>query len=321
MNALLLDKKDTAPRLRSVKAPIAQQGQVVVKIKAASLNHRDIWIVKGLYPGIELPVIMGSDGAGLLDGKEVIIQPGNGWGEDERCQGNTYQILGLPRNGTFAEFVLVESSQIFPKPPHLSMEEAAALPLSGLTAYRVLFTRCKAQAGEKLLVTGAGGGVALFCIQFALRAGVEVYVTSGSDKKISRVKEMGVSGAANYKSENWPSILKKQAGGFDIVIDGAGGADFSSLVKLCNPGGRIGVYGGSIGAVPNFSPQPVFWKQLSILGSTMGSDNDFTEMLDFVNKHRIVPIVDSVFELEEGDKAFERLEKGHQFGKIALKIA
>jgi NADPH:quinone reductase-like Zn-dependent oxidoreductase len=201
------------------------------------------------------------------------------------------------------------------------MEEAAALPLAGLTAYRVLFVRCKAHPGEKLLVTGAGGGVALFCIQFALKMGLEVYVTSGSDDKIVKAKKLGIAGAANYKLESWPDKLKKQAGGFDIIIDGAGGGDFGQLIKLCNPGGRIGIYGGTNGTVPNFSPQHVFWKQLSILGSTMGSDQDFAEMLDFVSQHKIVPVIDSVYSLRESEKAFGRMEKGEQFGKIVLKIA
>lgn len=321
MKALVLEEKNATPRVKDTGAPITSTGQVLVNLRAASLNHRDLWIVKGLYPRIEFPLIPGSDGVGVLDGKEVIIQPGTGWGDNEGFQGPKYRILGLPSNGTFAEQVVVEQEQIFPKPPHLRNEEAAALPLAGLTAYRVLFSRCKAQAGEKLLVTGAGGGVALFCIQFAISAGLEVYVTSGSDEKIERAKKMGVVGAANYKSESWQSSLQEQAAGFDIVIDGAGGADFPSLVKLCNLGGRIGVYGGTNGAVPNFSPQPVFWKQLSILGSTMGSQHDFSEMLDFVNKHKIVPIVDSIFELEEGKKAFERMEEGLQFGKIVLKIS
>ncbi len=296
-------------------------GKVLVAVKAASINHRDVWILKGQYPGLSFPLVAGSDGAGLFEGKEVVIQPGSCWGDDERFQGDDYRILGLPQNGTFAECVAVAPTQIFPKPSHLSMQEAAALPLAGLTAYRVLFSRCQAKMGEKLLVTGAGGGVALFCVQFAIKAGLEVFVTSGTDSKISKTVELGAMGGANYKSTSWSDDLKKMAGGFDIIIDGAGGADFATLIKLAKPGGRIGIYGGTNGAVPNFSPQPVFWKQLSILGSTMGSDQDFGAMLDFVNFHKFVPVVDTVFSLEDGGGAFERMEKGAQFGKIVLEIA
>jgi zinc-binding alcohol dehydrogenase/oxidoreductase len=321
MKALVLEEKNTLPRLVEMDSPSTSAGEVVVEIKAASLNHRDVWIMKGQYPGMRFPLVPGSDGAGIFNGKEVVIQPGRDWGADERFQSNDYQILGLPQNGTFAEWVSVEQRQIFPKPSHLSMEEAAALPLAGLTAYRVLFSRCQAKAGERLLVTGAGGGVAMFCVQFAIKAGLEVFVTSGDDGKISKAVGLGATGGANYKSEGWPTELKNLAGGFDIIIDGAGGADFSSLVKLAKLGGRIGIYGGTNGLVPNFSPQPIFWKQLSILGSTMGSDQDFAAMLDFVNQHKIVPVVDAVFDLKDGISAFKRMEQGSQFGKIVLKIA
>ncbi len=321
MKALLLEEKNSPPRFSDAVSPIHGPNEALVALRAASLNHRDVWIMKGQYPGIRYPVILGSDGVGVCEGREVVIQPGIEWGNDERSQSGSYQILGLPKNGTFAEKVVVNRNQLFPKPAHLSMEEVAALPLAGLTAYRVLFERCGARAGEKLLITGAGGGVALFCIQFALKAGLEVYVTSGSDEKLEKAVALGVVGGTNYKSSEWPEKLKKMAGGFDVIIDGAGGADFSSLVKLCNPGGRIGIYGGTNGTIPNFSPQPIFWKQLSILGSTMGSPQDFTKMLEFVNKHKIVPVVDSIFSLEDGAEAFERMNKGGQFGKIVLRIA
>ncbi len=320
MKALVLNEKNTPPQYQEIEKPSLSLDHALVEIKTTSLNHRDIWIMKGQYPGLRFPLVPGSDGAGIWQGQEVVIQPGRDWGTDERFQSNEYQILGLPQNGTFAEWVSVEQRQIFPKPLHLSMEEAAALPLAGLTAYRVLFARCKAKAGEKLLVTGAGGGVAMFCVQFAIKAGLEVFVTSGDDDKISKAIGLGATGGANYKSQGWPEDLKKQAGGFDIIIDGAGGAEFSSLVKLANLGGRIGIYGGTMGVVPNLSPQPIFWKQLSILGSTMGSDRDFAAMLDFVSQHKIVPVVDAVFDLKDGASAFERMEQGGQFGKIVLKI-
>ncbi len=321
MKALMLTEKNQPPQLVERESPKPEHDQIMVDLKAASLNHRDVWIGKGQYAGLRYPIIPGSDGAGLFEGREVILQPGSGWGGDQRFQGSTYQILGLPMDGTFAEQVAVLPNQVFPKPPHLSMEAAAALPLAGLTAYRVLFSRCQAKKGEKLLVTGAGGGVALFCVQFALKAGLEVYVTSGDDSKLGKVRAMGATGGVNYKSAGWAEILKQEVGGFDVIIDGAGGTDFNSLIKLANPGARIGIYGGTNGAVPNFSPQAVFWKQLTILGSTMGSDADFGAMLDFVNKHEIVPIVDSVFSLADGAKAFDRVEKGLQFGKIVLRVS
>lgn len=320
MRALVLQDKNSTPTILEMPAPVAADGEVVVSVVAASLNHRDVWIQKGLYPGLRYPVVPGSDGAGLLDGREVIIQPGVDWGDSALAQSVDYKILGLPANGTFAEKVVVRQSQIYDKPGHLSFEAAAALPLAGLTAFRTLFTRCRAQVGDKVLVTGAGGGVAMFCVQFAIKAGLEVYVTSGSDDKIAKSKELGATGGANYRFSGWADALKKLAGGFDIIIDGAGGAGFQDLMKLANPGARIGVYGGTLGAVPSFSPQLLFWKQLSILGSTMGNDNDFAAMLSFVEKHKIEPVVDIVYPFSEASTAFRRMEAGGQFGKIVLKV-
>lgn len=322
MKALVLKEEGKYPGLAEVVKPQAGLSEVLVRMKAAALNHRDVYIMQGLYPNVRYPLIPGSDGAGIAaNDREVIFQPGIHWGDDERMQSRDYHILGLPTNGTFSEYIAVGEGQIFEKPSHLTFEEAAALPLAGLTAFRVLFARCKADTGEKILITGVGGGVALFCCQFALAAGLEVFVTSGSETKIASALKLGVHGAANYKSPDWPEKLKAQAGGFDVIIDSAGGDGFADLARLCNPGGRIGIYGGSNGIVSNFSPQPIFWKQISIFGSTMGSDQDFANMLEFVNHHKIVPVVDSVFSLEEGAKAFERMGKGEQFGKIVLRIS
>ncbi len=320
MIALELQGENQMPQLVEVNTPTPVGKEVLVTMKAAALNHRDVWISKGKYPGINYPIILGSDGAGWLGEKRIIVQPGMNWGEDERVQSKSYQILGLPANGTFAEFSAVDSRQIFAMPEHLSFEEAAALPLAGMTAFRVLFARCQAMPGERILITGIGGGVAVCCLQFALAAGLEVYVTSSSDSKIEKAVSMGASGAANYANSDWAARLKEQAGSFDIIIDSAGGEGFTQLVKLCAPGGRIGIYGGTRGVIPSLSPQLIFWRQISILGSTMGSDKDFSEMLAFVCQHKITPVIDSVFPIAEGRKAFERLESGKQFGKVVLKI-
>ena len=159
MKALVLEAKNVLPNCTTVEAPIANRGQTLVALSAASLNHRDVWIMKGQYPSIRFPLILGSDGAGVSEGREIVIQPGIGWGADERYQTNGYQILGLPQNGTFAEQVVVDRSQLFPKPIHLNMEQAAGLPLAGLTAYRVLFSRCKARAPSTTssMLRGVGG--------------------------------------------------------------------------------------------------------------------------------------------------------------------
>lgn len=320
MKAIVLEKEGTELQVLEMPAPQPAADEVVVQIKTAALNHRDVWITKGMYPGIVYPGILGSDGAGTYEGKEVLICPNVNWGDKIAYQKQAYSILGMPKHGTMAEYVAVQKDKLFEKPAHLGWEAAAALPLAGLTAYRALFTRGQLQAGERVLISGIGGGVALFAFQFALAAGAEVYVTSGSDEKIKKAIAMGAAGGENYKMEGWNKRLAKTAGGFDVVIDSAGGPGFALFPKMCNYGARIVTYGGTRGKVPTFSTQSIFWKQIAILGTSMGSDMEFGDMINFVDKHQIIPVVDSVFAMEEAQAAFERMDKGLQFGKIVLKI-
>jgi zinc-binding alcohol dehydrogenase/oxidoreductase len=321
MKALVLKKTDTYPHLREIELKQSQQ-KVKVKVKAAALNHRDVWICKGMYPGIQYPIILGSDGAGEYDGKKVLINPSHQWGEHEYYQEASYMILGLPENGTFAEYLHVEEKYIHDIPGHLDYTQAAALPLAGLTAYRALFSRARLQGGERVFINGIGGGVALFAFQFALAHGAEVWVSSGSQEKMDRALSEGAKGAVNYRSEDWSKSVVKQCGhGFDVIIDGAGGAGFHHLMRLANPGTRIAVYGGTRGAIPQLNTQQLFWKQISILGSTMGSEKDFAAMLDFVSQYKIVPFIDSIYPLRESKQAFERMDKGAQFGKIVFNLA
>ena len=292
----------------------------IITLKAAGLNRRDYWITKGLYPGLRFPTVLGSDGCGLYEGREVVINPTMLWGEDQRYPTDDYQILGLEEYGTFAEQVAVRKKNIYPKPSHLTIEQAAALPLAGVSAYRALFTRCGLQAGEKVLISGVGGGVALFACQFALAAGAEVYVTSSSEEKIERAVAMGASGGVNYKDNDAMKQLSKATGGFDVVIDSAGGSGFNMLLRMCRKGARIGVYGGTLGNWEGINVPNIFFKQLSIYGSTMGSDFEFAKMLDLVNKHHIVPVVDRVFDLKAGNEALSLMKTSPQFGKIVLRV-
>jgi len=320
MKALLLNALHQPLDFQEIADPIPGPGEVLVRLHAAALNRRDWWITQGQYPKIQFPVILGSDGAGEYRGKPVVINPSLDWGDDPHFQGKSYRVLGLPDNGAFAELICVPRKNIAPKPEHLTWEQAAALPLAGLTAYRALFTRCCLRAGERVLVTGVGGGVALMAMQFALAAGAEVFVTSGSAEKIEKAVLMGAKGGANYQEEGWDKRLKADVGGFNVVIDSAGGDGFAALPGLCNPGARIGVYGGSLGKINGLSPQILFWKQISILGSTMGTNAEFRKMLAFVAKFNIVPVVDSVFPLADGNAALKRMEASGQFGKIVLVI-
>jgi zinc-binding alcohol dehydrogenase/oxidoreductase len=320
MNAIVIEEIKKPLAYKEMPDPVAAEGEVVVDIKAAALNHRDVWITKGMYPGIELPGILGSDGAGTVDGREVVICPNIGWGDKLAYQKSSYTILGMPTYGTMAEKVKVKADKVFDKPAHLTWESAAALPLGGLTAYRAVFTRGQLQAGEKVLISGIGGGVALFAFQFALAAGAEVYVTSGSAEKIERAMAMGAKGGVSYKEEGWHKTIGKQAGGFDLVVDSAGGSGFALFPKICNYGARIVTYGGTRGKVDGFTTQAIFWKQISIHGTSMGSDEEFGKMVQFVADHKIEPVVDSVYPIAEANAAFAKMDAGLQFGKLVLKV-
>jgi NADPH:quinone reductase-like Zn-dependent oxidoreductase len=303
-----------------------------VRLRAAALNHRDVWIQKGQYAGIKLPCTLGADGAGEIValgagvegwavGAPVIIYPGVEWGTEQHAQGRSFRVLGMPDPGTFAEYIALPAHYVRPRPAHLSWEQAAALPLAGLTAYRAAFVRARVQPGERVLVTGVGGGVAQVAAQFCAARGAQVWVTSGDDDKLARAIELplGLRGGINYKQANWGRTLAQGAGGpFDVIIDSAGGAAFGALLDVAAPGGRIVFYGATLGNIPDLPPAKVFWKQLSILGSSMGSEQDFDDMLALVNEKQLVPIVDKVFPLAEGEAALRYLEGGQQLGKVVL---
>jgi zinc-binding alcohol dehydrogenase/oxidoreductase len=333
MKALVLTSKEDGVVFNEHYAqPVAQAGEVRIKVLAAALNHRDVWITQGQYAGIKYPTILGSDGVGIIEsvgegvssefiGQTVIINPNNQWGDSQRYQSKQYHIMGLPKDGTLAEFVVVDADKIRLAPAHLTIEQAAALPLAGLTAYRALFGRAQLQAGEKVLISGIGGGVALFAMQFAIAAGAEVYVTSSSEEKIAKAVQLGAKAGVLYNQENWQKAFVKTYGEMDIVIDSACGNGFAALIDVLAFGGRIAFYGGGQGAINGLNPQKIFWKQVSILGSTMGSDQQFVEMVDFVEKHHIKPVIDGIYALEDGQAAFKHMAQGAQFGKIVVRVA
>jgi zinc-binding alcohol dehydrogenase/oxidoreductase len=317
--------------LNEVSAPVAAPGHAVVRLKAAALNHRDVWIQQGLYPGIALPVTPGSDGAGIVEsvgdpadaawiGREVILNPALDWGGDSRAQGPKFRILGMPDPGTFAEQISIPVANLAPKPDHLGWEEAAALPLAGLTAWRAVFPRAQLKAGERVLVTGTGGGAALFALQFAVAAGAQVWVTSGSADKLLRAKALGALGGVNYKDADWAAQLAKLAGAFDVIIDSAGGEGFTQLIDLSAPGARIAFFGATAGNPKLFDMRKSFFRQINVLGTTMGSPADFAGMTQLVAARKLTPIVDSVHPLAEAGQAFRHMAAGAQFGKIVLKI-
>jgi NADPH:quinone reductase-like Zn-dependent oxidoreductase len=230
--------------------------------------------------------------------------------------------LGFPDHGTFSDYIVISKKYVFDKPEHLSFMESAAVPLSGLTAYRALFSKARLRAKEKVLITGVGGGAALWVLQFAVAYQARVYVTSGSEEKINKAKALGAIEGFNYKEADWhQKALKESGGGFDIIIDSAGGDQFSKLIELALPGGRIVNFGRTAGNITNISTRLLYWKQISIHGSTMGTRDEFLSMLDFLESRNIKPVIDKIFPLEEIDEAMKRMEQGDQFGKIVLQIS
>jgi zinc-binding alcohol dehydrogenase/oxidoreductase len=317
--------------LATAPDPSPAPGEALVALRAAALNHRDVWIKLGQYAGLKFPCIPGSDGAGVVTavgaeadpawlGREVVINPGFGWGGDHRAQGSGFSILGLPRDGTLAEQIAVPVAQLSPRPAHLSWEEAAALPLAGLTAYRALFGRAQLLVGERVLISGVGGGVALFGLQLAVAAGAEVWVTSSSADKIARAVALGARGGFLYSQPAWEAEAARAPGLFDVILDSAGGEGFGRLVDLAAPGGRIAFFGATRGNVPDFPLRKVFWRQISLLGTTMGSPADWGTMLEFVGHHRLRPVVEEVFPFERAAEAFALMERGGQFGKIVVRL-
>ncbi|MBK7243648.1 MAG: zinc-binding dehydrogenase [Saprospiraceae bacterium] len=321
MKALVLEGINQPIEIRNIDKPNVEKDFSLVTVKTAGLNHRDLWITKGQYAGLKFPIVLGSDVCGLHLNNRVIINPAFFWGENLNAQSKEFEILGLPRNGSLSEFVSVPNSSIYQAPNHLTDEQVAAIPLAGLTAFRALVTKTTPIKGEKILITGIGGGVALFVLQYAIALGLEVYVNSSSDEKIQKAISIGAKGGVNYTSLDWDKKLLEMCSGVDIIVDGAAGSDFNKLVKVCNPAARICIYGGTQGLIGNLMPQQIFWKQISIFGSTMGNDQEFRDMLDVINTYKIVPIVDFVYAFEDVNLALLRMSQGDQFGKIIIKMA
>ncbi|KIW04921.1 uncharacterized protein PV09_04090 [Verruconis gallopava] len=319
--------------------------ELIVELSAVALNHRDLFIRQHLYPGTTFGVPLLSDGCGkvILTGKSpaaaaflhkrVIINPGCGW--EKATEGpedqSGYKILGgtkLNPKGTFAETICVKWSDVEEAPKHLSDIEAAALPLTGLTAWRALFTKSgNAVANRNILVTGIGGGVALMVLAYSVAMGINVYVTSSDEQKLDKAKKLGARAGANYKTQGWEKELISQLPSerqyFDAIIDGAGGSIVHSAVKLLKQGGVIVSYGMTTGPSLSFSMSAVL-KNIDLRGSTMGSREEFRQMVAFVNERRIYPVISRVVKgidnMHEIEGLFEEMKKGAQFGKLVIHI-
>jgi zinc-binding alcohol dehydrogenase/oxidoreductase len=329
MKALLFRSKGEPLKLSEASKPVPGSNEVLVELKYAALNHLDLWIWK--EQSLPQPVISGSDGSGIvaavgknvdanLMGKEVIINPGLYWGTNERMFGEDYQILGNPTNGTFAEFIVIPQEYVHEKPAHLSLKEAAAIPMAALTAYRALFTKAQATPLDKILITGIGGGAALYLLQMAVAIGAAVYVTSSSDEKINTAIQLGAKGGFNYKDQNWTEKAAGEAGGFDVIMDSAGGNGFAALTEVANAAARIVLFGRTAGAINNLRPGIIYNKQLQIMGTVMGTSKEFADMINLYQRYQLRPVIDKEFSLDDISGAFRYMDEGRQFGKVLLTI-
>jgi NADPH:quinone reductase-like Zn-dependent oxidoreductase len=316
--------------------------EVVLKVHSAGLNHLDIWVRKG-RPGLEIamPHIPGSDASGVVAavganvkniniGDEVILNPGLSCGSCEYCNRGeqsecpSFGIVGLTRPGTFAEQVAVPAQNVHHKPDHMNFDEAAVFVLSHLTAWRMLITRAQLKPGQTVLIHGIGGGVALSALQLAKLTGAEVIVTSSSDEKLSLSTQIGADHTINYEAVNDVAQSVKDitsGAGVDIVIDTVGAATWPIDFSAVRRGGKIVLCGVTSGSQAHTNLQMLYWNQLTILGSTMGSHKDLRQMLKAVTTAKLKPVIDSVISLENTKEAMNKMESGEQFGKIVLRVS
>ncbi|PTX55097.1 zinc-binding alcohol dehydrogenase/oxidoreductase [Melghirimyces profundicolus] len=315
-------------KVTAMEEPTPGPGEVTVALKASGLNHRDIWTLFRKRESSD-PVILGSDGAGVVKavgegvesfrvGQEVVINPSLGWPVKSEAPPAGFEILGAPTHGTFAEEIRIRAENVEPKPTHLTWAEAGVLPLAALTAYRALFTRGQVKEGEHLLIPGIGSGVATFLLQMAKAAGARVTVTSRSEEKRKQALELGADAAIDSHGD-WAEQMKGEQ--VDLVIDSVGPATFDQCLDRLRPGGRLVNFGETSGKTVEIPLRPFFFGQFTLMGTTMGSTEEFREMLRFVSEHRIRPVMDRTYPLSEARQAFLRMEEGKQFGKIGFENA
>jgi zinc-binding alcohol dehydrogenase/oxidoreductase len=303
-------------RYEDAPDPTPGPGEVLVHVRAASLNHLDLWVRKGL-PSVPKPRILGADGAGVLEnGERVVINPGLDHGDGR------ITVVGEHRDGTHAELVVIPEENVYPIPDGLSFEEAASFPLVFETAYRMLVTKAAVQPGEWVLLWGIGSGVATAALQIAKALEARAIVTSSSNVKLDRARELGADAAVNHATADVVAAVKEatEGRGADIVVEHVGEATWQRTLQAARPGGRITVCGATSGPNPPAALHRIWWKQLTIYGSTMGTKEDFEGAYELVASGRARPVVDRVFPLAEARAAHEYLEAGEQVGKVVLSI-
>jgi NADPH:quinone reductase-like Zn-dependent oxidoreductase len=318
MKAIRIHEDGGPEVLRYEDAPDPEPGlgEVLVRLRAASLNHLDLWIRKGL-PSVPKPRILGADGAGIREdtGERVVINPGLEHGE-------RITVIGEHMDGTHAELIAVPETNVYPLPDEISFEEAAAFPLVFETAYRLLVTKARLQAGEWVLLWGIGSGVASAGLAIAKALGARALVTSSGDDKLERARELGADATVNHATGDVAAAVKAatDGAGVEVVLEHVGEATWQTSLQSARAGGRIAVCGATTGPNPPAALHRIWWKQLTIYGSTMGTKSDFEGAYELVKSGRAKPVIDSVLPLEEARAAHERMEAAEQFGKIVLTI-
>ena len=303
-------------RYEDAPDPEPAAGEVLVELRASALNHLDIWVRKGL-PSVPKPRILGADGAGIRvdTGERVVINPGIE-------HGDVIHVIGEHGDGTNAELIAIPEAQVYPIPDGLSFEQAAAFPLVFETAYRMLVTRARLVEGEWVFLWGIGGGVSTAGLAIAKALGARTIVTSSSDAKLARARELGADMTINHKSDDVKAMVREATGGkgADIVVEHVGEATWRTSLDVVRPRGRVTVCGATSGPNPPAALHRIWWKQLDVLGSTMGTKQDFEAVYELVASGRVRPVIDRVYPLTEIRSAHERLEAGEQLGKIVLSM-
>ena len=343
MKAVLLPRYGGPEVLEYVEdrpEPVIGPDEVLLHVHAASLNHLDLTVRKGLPTlKLTLPHILGADVAGEVaqlgsdvtgfePGDRVVANPGLTCGRCEFCVAGDdslcpeYKILGEHVPGTYAEYVAVPARNLLPIPVDMDWVPAAAAPLVFMTAWRLLVTRAAIRPGEDVLILGAGSGVSTAAVQIAKLAGCTVYTTSSSDAKLQKAKELGADVLVNYKEMPWSKAIWELTGkrGVDVILDHVGEATFPDSVRTLRKGGRLVIPGATTGDMPKLDLRRLFWRQLSVLGSTMANRREFEEVMKLVFMGRLKPVVDKVFPLREAAQAHAYLETGEQFGKVVLRV-
>ncbi len=302
-------------RYEDAPDPVPGPGEALVELRAASLNHLDLWVRKGL-PSVPKPRILGADGAGIRvdTGERVVINPG-------LDHGDVITVVGEHTDGTHAELVVVPEANVYPIPDSLSFEEAAAFPLVFETAWRMLVTKAALQPDEWVLIWGIGGGVATASLAIVKALGARAVVTSSSDEKLEHARKLGADVTVNHAAEDVANVVKEATdGGAHVVVETVGADTWAASLGSARAAGRVCVCGATSGPNPPANLHRLWWKQLTVYGSTMGTKRDFEAVLDLVTTGRAKPVIDRVFPLSEARAAHERLEAGEQLGKIVLQI-